>query len=97
MTNTPWTSSFCFLAVAASGVLAGPPLPLLFCWASRSALSRTVSAWIGMVRALLLVPVVILPVAERPGRRFVGGSFSVTVNLKFLASWVVELICDVEG
>ena len=38
-------------------------LVLLFC-ASRSFLSRTVNAWIGIVSALFAVPVVILAVAE---------------------------------
>ena len=42
------------------------------------------------------VAVVIFAVAESPGRRFSGGSCSVTTTLKSFASWLAEVCCEVE-
>ena len=50
----------------------------------------------GMVSTPLRVAVVIFAVAESPGRRFSGGSCSVTTTLKSFASWLAEVCCDVE-
>ena len=49
-----------------------------------------------MARTPLRVAVVILAVAESPGRRFSGGSCSVTTTLKSFASWLAEVCCEVE-
>src|SRR5579883_3502804 len=82
----PWTTktpSISGLGLPGKGVGAAELLPFVG-W-SRSDLGRTVSAWIGMARMLCLLAVVILAVAESPGRRLSGGLSRVTTTLKSFA------------
>src|SRR5579885_636615 len=61
---------------------------------TRSPFCRTVSAWIGIVTALVRVAVVILAVQERPGRISSGGLSTAITTLKSLASWLDTALCE---
>src|SRR3984957_17165906 len=102
-TKTPWTSSFLGSVPAgagggaASATLELPPFLAFLAASCKSFRGRTAKAWMGMAITFFFSAVLIFAVVERPGRKFSGGSASVTTTLKSFASWLLVVDWVVVG